>query len=165
MAPIPSAHGPTEFAPDACPVILRMASSPQAPASLPTPCPQFRKNLWPLHNYRPELDFWRCQQSFRNWTPKENKNAGTWNAPGLPNLTGGISNIASGGEASSVSNSNSALYVSTRGTNNKNPGSAYGHTFQAQLDASRYNTIYGNSDTVMPPSINQPAILYLGRSS
>lgn len=104
-------------------------------------------------------------QFFRNWTPKENKNAGTWNAPGLPNLTGGISNIASGGEASSVSNSNSALYVSTRGTNNKNPGSAYGHTFQAQLDASRYNTIYGNSDTVMPPSINQPAILYLGRSS
>ena len=104
-------------------------------------------------------------QFFRNWAPKENKNAGTWNAPGLPNLTGGITNIASGGEELSVSNSNSALYVSIRDINNKNPGSAYGHTFQAQLDASRYNTIYGNSDTVMPPSINQPAILYLGRSS
>lgn len=104
-------------------------------------------------------------QFFRNWTPGADKNAGTWNAPGLPNLTGAISNIASGGGEISDSNSNSALYVSARGINSKNPGSAYGHTFQAQLDASRCNTVHGNSDTVMPPSVNQPVVVYLGRAA
>ena len=31
------------------------------------------------------------------------------------------------------------------------------------IDLSRGSDIYGNADTVMPASINQPAILYLGR--
>lgn len=78
--------------------------------------------------------------------------AGKYYEAGLPNLTGGISNIASGGENVSVSDSNSALYVSARGTNNKTPGSAYGNTFHATLDASLSNTIYGNSTTVQPES-------------
>lgn len=78
--------------------------------------------------------------------------AGKYYEAGLPNLTGGISNIASGGETMSVSDSNSALYVSARGINSKIPGSAYGNTFHATLDASLSNTIYGNSTTVQPES-------------
>lgn len=31
------------------------------------------------------------------------------------------------------------------------------------LDASRSNSTYGASSTVMPPSVNVPMILYLGR--
>lgn len=54
-----------------------MASCSHAPASASPCCAQFRKNLWPLHNYRPELDFWRCQQSFRNWAPGDGGGAGT----------------------------------------------------------------------------------------
>ena len=96
MAPIPSAHGPTEFAPDACPVILRMASSPQAPASLPTPCPQFRKNLLPLPNHRPELGFWGCRKSFRNWGPGSSKQPGTYEHDTGRNLEGSFRPSAHG---------------------------------------------------------------------
>ena len=31
------------------------------------------------------------------------------------------------------------------------------------FDASLSSAVYGGSDTIMPPSINQPAVLYLGR--
>ena len=154
MAPIPSAHGPTEFAPDACPVMLRMASSPQAPASLPTPGPQFRKNLWHLRNYRPELDFWECRKSFRNWVLGEDF-AGEYNAPGLPGITGSAGTL--------LGDADGAFFRQTLYPPERDYPHGVTLCFSVGMDASRCSPIYGRETTVMPPSINQPAILYLGR--
>ena len=41
----------------AMPVSALIASDDQQPAGLSAPCAQFRKNLWPLRNHRPELGF------------------------------------------------------------------------------------------------------------
>ena len=49
-------------------------------------------------------------------------------------------------------------------------GGSYGQLSPSSINsyyfnfaASRSSGIYGNSDTVMPQSVNQPIILYLGR--
>lgn len=58
------------------PVALRPVSASHAPAVVSAPGAQFRKNLWHLRNYRPELDFWECRKSFRNWAPGDGGGAG-----------------------------------------------------------------------------------------
>ena len=96
-------------------------------------------------------------QFFRNWTQGEEA-AGATNQPGLPNnkgsWTGGL--IMSGSQSGIV-------YATGSGQANiqGNPSSFLHATIG--IDLSRGSDIYGNADTVMPASINQPAILYLGR--
>ena len=96
-------------------------------------------------------------QFFRNWTQGEEA-AGATNQPGLPNnkgsWTGGL--IMSGSQSGIV-------YATGGGQANiqGNPSSFLHATIG--IDLSRGSDIYGNADTVMPASINQPAILYLGR--
>ena len=164
MAPIPSAHGPTEFAPDACPVILRMASSPQAPASLPTPCPQFRKNLLPLPNHRPELGFWGCRKSFRNWTLGA-EDAGATNQPGLPEISGSFAVRGTMINDNSVLETTGAFLYTNTSYDERFASFQVSSNLSSQgctFNAARNNMIYGASPTVMPDSINQPAMIYLG---
>ena len=71
-------------------------------------------------------------------------NANTTIAAGLPNITGATSFKASTG------NPTGALYqISTGGVSTQTQGTS---TERVGFDASRSNSIYGNSDTVQPPA-------------
>ena len=157
MAPSASKHGPTEFAPEACPVMLRMASSPHAPASVSPAGHQFRKDL--RHPQKPSSGrrLRRGQRFFRNWAPGDSLVAGAHNGAGLPEISG------------KVSRAFLTLNVKTEGAftlNDKSVGSQSGGESAISgliFSASKSNTIYGNSPTVMPDSANQPIMIYLGR--
>ena len=142
------------------PVISLISSRPHVPAFFPLASAQFRKNLWPLRNHRLELGFWGCRKSFRNWAPEGDNEAGQFNTAGLPNIMGDVyANSGSwtfSGAFFTTSGTGKAVGVSSSDISVKNKFS---------IDASKSNPIYGGSHTVMPPSINQPVILYLGRSS
>lgn len=129
----------------AMPVRALMASDAQLPAGLSAPGPQFRKNLWPLRNYRPELDFWRCRKSFRNWGPGSKGNPGNWYADNVRAHTHTFGQrLTSGG-----------------GANYGNPTSQW--WFELTGDAAK-TASYGGKETA-PVHIYQPVMIYLGRSS
>ena len=121
---------------------------------LPLASPQFRKNLWPLRNHRLELGFWGCRKSFRNWGLGSEEEAGIFNQPGLPNITGGWTGDFSSGHYGAFSSSQMSSFGIGNGSYGK---------MKTTMDASRCSPIYGRATTVMPSSINQPIILYLGR--
>ena len=132
----------------------RPVSAAQQPAFVDAPGAQFRKNLWPLRNHRPKLDFWGCRKSFRNWGLGSEEKAGIFNQPGLPNITGGWTGDFSSGHYGAFSSSQMSSYGIGNGSYGK---------MKTTMDASRCSPIYGRATTVMPSSINQPIILYLGR--
>lgn len=85
------------------------------------------------------------------------QSAGTLKNAGLPNITG---SLGADGNFLSDANSNDitqvgALYISktatTIGMQNSGSGSNYPQEFT--FDASRSNSIYGNSTTVQPPAL------------
>lgn len=76
---------------------------------------------------------------------------GTVKEAGLPDLTGDITNIASGGLTTSITTGGFA--VTQRAFNSVQTGPNNGHTFQIHFSASRVNPIYGASDTVQPPAL------------
>ena len=87
--------------------------------------------------------------------------AGGYNAPGLPNISGKLSIRSSGMPQVG------AFFLSTN-AEGMSCGTFVGSDSNTSidvpmLDASRSSAIYGASTTVMPPSINIPIILYLGR--
>ena len=164
MAPIPSAHGPTEFAPDACPVILRMASSPQAPASLPTPCPQFRKDCGHPQKSRSDRRLRGGQRFFRNWTLGA-EDAGATNQPGLPEISGSFAVRGTMINDNSVLETTGAFLYTNTSYDERFASFQVSSNLSSQgctFNAARNNMIYGASPTVMPDSINQPAMIYLG---
>lgn len=96
-------------------------------------------------------------QFFRNWA--QETEAGSYNAAGLPEIEGD-----GGGYLTSASDKvATGVFAGS--------GNAFGNGNPASGDASRRlifkasaaNSVFGRSATVMPASINQPAILYLGR--
>ena len=94
-------------------------------------------------------------QFFRNWGPGDGA-CGQFNKPGLPNIVGNLQATTS----SPVDGAFRKESIIQAGAWNGN-----GDPWRTSFDASRCSSIYGTSDTVMPPSINQPVILYLGRSA
>ena len=92
-------------------------------------------------------------QFFRNWGPGDGA-CGQFNQPGLPNIVGNSQATTS----SPVDGAFRRESIIQAGAWN---GS--GDPWRTSFDASRCSSIYGTSDTVMPPSINQPVCLYLGR--
>ena len=93
-------------------------------------------------------------QFFRNWAPGSEEKAGIFNQPGLPNITGGWTGDFSSGHYGAFSSSQMSSYGIGSGSYGK---------MKTTMDASRCSPIYGRATTVMPSSINQPIILYLGR--
>lgn len=85
--------------------------------------------------------------------------AGETKEPGLPNIAGRTFNIyaASDGSSGALTNSSivpSAKYISVSGTGEQPQR-------YLDLDASKSNSIYGNSDTVQPPALTVlPCIKY-----
>ena len=150
-------------------------SCAHAPASLLPPCPQarkragrgknpflfamlFEKNIEIFSDPNPSVlcVFSICPPPFRGWTGAGS--AGGYNAPGLPELTGGFSAYCfnDGDPWHAMTSTNSGQNALTVGSSNGTRYTAF--TFRASLS----NTIYGASSTVMPPSVNLPVILYLG---
>ena len=82
--------------------------------------------------------------------------AGTHNAAGIPNATGAF---PSGGYLDS--GYITGVFFAT--SSNNRPDGGKKATQNIAIDLSRASDDYGGSDTVMPSSINQPIILYLGR--
>lgn len=82
--------------------------------------------------------------------------AGTVKAAGLPNITGSTS----GTDVQNNFKGTGAFYVSSWGNYN-NQGGSYHSDFGKSMsfDASRVNSIYGNSDTVQPPAVTMQYII------
>ena len=123
------------------------ASSEQQAANLG----KWRPNaLNPTGLYTPALS----GQFFRNWGLESEEEAGIFNQPGLPNITGGWTGDLSSGHYGAFSSSQMSSFGIGNGSYGK---------MKTTMDASRCSPIYGRATTVMPSSINQPIILYLGR--
>jgi hypothetical protein len=94
--------------------------------------------------------------------------AGSHNNAGLPNATGNLPWWGGGtSTADNTVNVTGIAKQSTLGTGIPNLYDMNGNAITARrvdLDLSRASSIYGNSTTVMPESINQPVIVYLGRT-
>ena len=113
--------------------------------------------------YTPQLG----NQFFRAWTGSVGS-AGTHHDAGLPEISGSFgvrgtmiidnSIIEANGAFRITETSYNVNYASFQVSSNL---SSQGCTFYA----SRNNVIYGSSPTVMPASVNLPAILYLGEQS
>lgn len=89
--------------------------------------------------------------------PQGDTTAGTVKAAGLPNIEGNFAIRAWGAQTtgSSVSNVTGAFEATRDGTasNIAANNSVEGYYSQISLDASRSSAIYGNSDTVTPPTL------------
>lgn len=127
---------------------------PAVPAPPPSPGPQFRKDCWLPQ--KPNSSRWlrRGQRFFRNWGLGEDF-AGEYNAPGLPGITGSAGTL--------LGDADGAFFRQTLYPPERDYPHGVTLCFSVGMDASRCSPIYGRETTVMPPSINQPAILYLGR--
>ena len=121
---------------------------------------KFRKHPNGLGLYLPSCG----EQFFRGWTLGAGE-SGRYNAPGLPEVSGSFgvrgtmiidnSIIEANGAFRITETSYDVDYASFQVSSNL---SSQGCTF----DASRNNTIYGASPTVMPASVDIPICLYLG---
>ena len=136
------------------PVALRPVSASHVPAVVSAPGAQFRKDLRHPQKSSPGRWLRRGQRFFRNWAPGSEEKAGIFNQPGLPNITGGWTGDFSSGHYGAFSSSQMSSYGIGNGSYGK---------MKTTMDASRCSPIYGRATTVMPSSINQPIILYLGR--
>ena len=96
-------------------------------------------------------------QFFRNWAPG-NGAAGATNQPGLPHAKGQWR----GGLILAGTESGVVFASSTGQANIGGSPSSFLHAIIG-IDLSRGSDIYGNSDTVMPASVNLPVCFYLGR--
>ena len=93
--------------------------------------------------------------------------AGKYNPAGLPEAAGGI--YALDGYELLVANSvktTDGFRVKTYNSGQASPGSSQSMAIaEIEFWASGCNSIYGSSHTVMPPSVDLPVALYLGRST
>ena len=116
------------------------------------------EKLWPLPNHRPELDFWGCQQSFRNWAQEKEQNAGVWGRDEIRNIHGSAGDYIWGAEnftGALSASKNQGVVVTTGG------GSSYPRK-NIEFDAAK--SVPTGPETV-PQHIWQPVVLYLGRSA
>ena len=93
--------------------------------------------------------------------------AGGYNAPGLPNITGSeafrhpdYGMFVGGTNSGALSGIVGASPQSARASAYTNYDTPMDVLY---FDSSKSNPIYGNSNTVQPPSIDLPVIFYLGR--
>ena len=136
------------------PMIFRISSRPQLPASLFPPSTQFRKRARLFENSIGLNGFYAGPRPFRAWTLGQGADAGGYNEPGLPNIVGGFARVFGSGDMYGA-------FLNTGGLSGLAGSSST--TFRLEFNASKSNPLYGSSATVMPSSVNVPIILYLGR--
>ena len=116
----------------------------------------------PTGLYTPALS----EQFFRNWGPGATEPAGSTNEPGIPNAEGDASGYISVDTNYVISEQLSGPFFREGPPGvylDRAPTTPAANRYNIKFDLSQANSIFGNSKTVMPGSINQPAILYLGR--
>ena len=115
---------------------------------------KFRKHPNGLGLYLPSCG----DQFFRAWTGAGE--AGTYNHAGVPEISGQMD----GGGYYQNAEGVGALYPSNARPEYIMSAASGFSMFNAKINilASRYNSIFGASPTVMPSSINLPVCLYLG---
>ena len=111
----------------------------------------------PTGLYVPNLS----EQFFRAWTGGGDGLAGTYNAPGLPEIEGHFDGCDLLGD-SRADWSGAFIRDGTLYGNVTVTVSGVGIELPTTFSARASNPIYGSSATVMPASINLPVILYLG---
>ena len=145
------------------PVMFRISSRPQLPASRSAPSTQFRKRARLFENSIGLNGFSAGLRPFRAWVLGQGQEAGGYNAPGLPELTGEY--VSQAGCGAIFNGGLSGVFA--KGTQLSGPVPAYASgsytTWRLKFLASGANRLYGASPTVMPPSVDIPVILYLGR--
>ena len=111
------------------------------------------------------MEFSKSRARFRAWVLGTADGAGAWNAPGLPNIEGGFGIYVqnAGVYWSTLLSYGAFRYQIGRGGNIVTDQINQAENPSPQFNASWANSIYGASSTVMPPSVNTPVILYLGR--
>ena len=118
---------------------------------------KFRKHPNGLGLYLPSCG----EQFFRAWTGGGDGLAGTYNAPGLPEIEGHFDGCDLLGD-SRADWSGAFIRDGTLYGNVTVTVSGVGIELPTTFSARASNPIYGSSATVMPASINLPVILYLG---
>ena len=108
----------------------------------------------PTGLYVPKLS----DQFFRAYG-QETGDAGGYNAPGVPDLSGYVPAVVM--SESTVSATGPFSVGPVTYTDTVNPGQGQVHR-SIIFSASHVSAIYGASPTVMPASVNLPVILYLG---
>ena len=145
------------------PTMFRISSRPQAPAARSCPSTQFRKRARLFENSIGLNGFFAGLRPFRNWVLGADGMAGGYNAPGLPELTGEY--VSQAGCGAIFNGELSGVFA--KGTQLSGPVPAYASgsytTWRLKFLASSANRLYGASTTIMPPSVDIPVILYLGR--
>ena len=120
--------------------------------------PQFRKNLWRFRNQRPKLGFWGCQQSFRNWGPGADSQAGAWERDAIRNIAGRIG-LIDRDQRREESEPTAPFAVRTVSYGPEtNTGIDYGAIANMDISLS-----VPTGPQNVPQHVWQPAILYLGR--
>lgn len=84
--------------------------------------------------------------------------AGTVKAAGLPNITGECGSFGGEFRGNVGNDATSALWITT-GVNKNTGADSNSGIRSVNMDASRCNSIYGNSTTVQPPAIQVPFII------
>lgn len=134
------------------------ASSEQQAANLG----KWRPNaLNPTGLFTPNLS----AQFFRTWTLGA-EDAGATNQPGLPEISGTFAVRGTMINDNSVIDTTGAFFYTNTSHDERFASFQVSSNLSSQgctFNAARNNTIYGASPTVMPASVNLPAILYLGR--
>lgn len=104
-------------------------------------------------------------QFFRNWVLGA-EGAGATNQPGLPEISGSFAVRGTMINDNSVLETTGAFLYTNTSYDERFASFQVSSNLSSQgctFNAARNNTIYGASPTVMPASVNLPAILYLGR--
>ena len=92
--------------------------------------------------------------------------AGATNQPGLPEISGSFAVRGTMINDNSVLETTGAFLYTNTSYDERFASFQVSSNLSSQgctFNAARNNTIYGASPTVMPASVNLPAILYLGR--
>ena len=120
----------------------------------------FEKNIESFLNDNPLVlrIFSSCSAPFRAYG-QETGDAGGYNAPGVPDLSGYVPAVVM--SESTVSATGPFSVGPVTYTDTVNPGQGQVHR-SIIFSASHVSAIYGASPTVMPASVNLPVILYLG---
>ena len=139
------------------PVMFRISSRPQAPASRSAPSTQFRKGRRPGHNRRKHYAIFKELAPFRNWVLGADGMAGAWGRDEIRNIKGAA---LVGWLPDSPSSFSGALSPFKLGNAAYSIGAGSAIYNSIRFDASKeVNTGPQN----VPQHIWQPIILYLGR--
>ena len=138
-----------------------------APATKLSSGVQFRKDCWLPQ--KPNSSRWlrKGQRFFRNWV-LGTEAAGATNQPGLPEISGSFAVRGTMINDNSVLETTGAFLYTNTSYDERFASFQVSSNLSSQgctFNAARNNRIYGASPTVMPASVNLPAILYLGRPS